>query len=219
MFAIVGGTIIDGTGGAPIEHGVLVIQQQRIIAVGDSSIAIPKGAKRVNATGKYVIPGLMDANVHLVLDTEPLTLARYEDRLDELALEAAQSSLKGGVTTVFDTWGPRVSLIKVRDAINEDRAIGSRIYLAGNIVGLGGPLSRDFWGSMVTGPAVDSFAMRINPLWQEDVGPELLGMSPEDVRNHIHAYVRRGINFLKYAVTAHSPDSGLSILFSPRIQT
>ena len=64
--AIVGATIIDGNGGEPIRNGVIVIDNDRIAAVGDASTAIPKNTKTLQADGKYIIPGLMYANVHLV---------------------------------------------------------------------------------------------------------------------------------------------------------
>ena len=60
--AVVGGTIIDGHGGAPISSGVIVIDHGRITAIGDENIAIPAHARRIQAEGKYIIPGLMDAN-------------------------------------------------------------------------------------------------------------------------------------------------------------
>src|ERR1700744_3539797 len=64
---LTGGTIIDGNGGAPIHDGVIVIQDKRIAAVGPrASVQIPSGAREVKVTGKYIVPGLMDANVHLV---------------------------------------------------------------------------------------------------------------------------------------------------------
>ena len=69
--AIVGGTIIDGNGGAPIDGGVILIDGQRIVAVGDRSTQIPSGAKQLSAAGKFIIPGLMDAYVYLVDGVTP----------------------------------------------------------------------------------------------------------------------------------------------------
>jgi imidazolonepropionase-like amidohydrolase len=162
----------------------------------------------------------MDANVHLLLDNGGLTLAKFEGRFDEIAIESAQLALKGGLTTVFDSWGPREYLVKARAAIDAGRAVGSRVFLAGNIIGLGGPFSEDFdldyprMRQVMTG----EFADRMNALWQENVGPELTMMSPEQVRREIRAYAGRGVDFLKYAVTAHGLRAEQYILFSPRVQ-
>jgi cytosine/adenosine deaminase-related metal-dependent hydrolase len=111
-----------------------------------ADVRIPAGAKRLDGTGKYVIPGLMDANVHLLLDVSPEYLLEANFRYEPQILEAAQIALKHGVTTVFDTWGPRAALVNVRDRINAGEALGSRILLTGNIIGFGGPVSSDFLG-------------------------------------------------------------------------
>jgi imidazolonepropionase-like amidohydrolase len=65
--AFTGATIIDGNGGKPIANGVLLIDGRTISAVGPAaSVVIPKDAERIDVSGKYIVPGLMDANVHLV---------------------------------------------------------------------------------------------------------------------------------------------------------
>src|SRR5262249_49483427 len=77
--AIQGGTLIDGTGKAPVANAVVVIEGNKIAAVGDAgSVRVPAGARVINAAGKYVIPGLMDANVHLILNSSIEFMARYE---------------------------------------------------------------------------------------------------------------------------------------------
>src|SRR5579872_7135390 len=125
--AIVNGTIIDATGRPPITRGVILIADDRIAAIGDSTVCVPADAMPIDASGQFVIPGLMDANVHLICDFWPLTLVRYEDRYHELALEAAQIALRAGVTTVFDTWGPRSALRRARDQIAAGEVPGARV--------------------------------------------------------------------------------------------
>src|SRR5688572_3367796 len=59
---IQGGTLIDGNGGAPVPNSVVVIQGNRITAVGrQGQVQVPAGAQVVNANGKWVLPGLFDA--------------------------------------------------------------------------------------------------------------------------------------------------------------
>ena len=65
--AIVGGTLIDGTGRPPIKDSVIVVEDEWITAVGRSGqVAIPKGAEMIDASEKTVIPGLIDAHLHFV---------------------------------------------------------------------------------------------------------------------------------------------------------
>ena len=195
-------------------RGVIVIEGTRILTIGDHTLAPPREAKVISAEGQYVIPGLLDANMHLVLDFWPLTLIRYEGRYDELAIEAAQVTLKSGVTTVFDTWGPLDSLRKVRDAVNAGRAVGSRIFLAGNIVGLGGPFSSDF---LKDEQLFEEFPGHINALWEQGVGADLVWKSPSQVGSAVGEYLQKGVDFLKFAVTTHCADQR-HIVFSPRVQ-
>jgi imidazolonepropionase-like amidohydrolase len=64
--ALTNARIIDGTGRAPIERGTIVIARGRITAVGPAaSVAVPAGAQRVDAAGKTVVPGFVDAHAHL----------------------------------------------------------------------------------------------------------------------------------------------------------
>ena len=61
--AIVGATLMDGNGGPPIEDAVIVIEGRTISAVGRrGQVQVPADAYQIDAQGKYVIPGLMDAH-------------------------------------------------------------------------------------------------------------------------------------------------------------
>jgi imidazolonepropionase-like amidohydrolase len=222
--AIVGGTIIDGTGSAPIKDGVILIEGNKIVAVGKKGqIMLPRDIREIDATGKYIIPGLMDGNVHLYLDYSIEFMSLYEGRFEELIEEAAQVALKSGLTTVFDTWGPLQPLMNVRDRINSGETVGSRMFVAGNIVGLSGPFGRDFnpeAGKFVRGmmsAATKAFVERINAIWIENVGPDLQIMTPEQVRTEIRKYISRGIDFLKYASNGHGPTNAF-IHFSAEVQ-
>ncbi|HEY5623099.1 MAG TPA: amidohydrolase family protein, partial [Gammaproteobacteria bacterium] len=59
-----GGTLIDGNGGEPLEDSVVVIEGNQIVAIGESGdVDIPEGADVIDATGRFVLPGLWDAMV------------------------------------------------------------------------------------------------------------------------------------------------------------
>lgn len=85
-YALVNGTIIDGTGGAPIENGVIVVKGDVITAVGArAQVSIPADAQMINVQGSAVLPGIINAHVHYAYD---------ESRLKNWAYN--------GVTTVRD---------------------------------------------------------------------------------------------------------------------
>ena len=201
--AITGGTVIDATGRAPIADGVVIIENGKIKSVGPAaSTQVPSGMTRVDARGKYVIPGLMDANLHLYLNGYLEELIRFEGRYHEVVLEGAQIALKTGQTTVFDTWGPRPDLAKVRDMINAGQAVGSRIYLAGNIIGFSGPLGPDFFEQSAA-HATKAFVKRTNERWEEGTGRELLWMPPDTLRAAMRKYAASNIDFLKFGASGH----------------
>ena len=178
---IAGATLIDGRGGAPVKDAVVVVDGGKFVGAGArGSVDVPAGARTIDAKGKFIIPGLMDANVHLVLGSSIEFIVRHEGRYDQLIEEAAQISLKNGLTTVFDSWGPTQPLLDVRERINSGKIPGARIFIAGNIVGFSGPFGRDFNVAAET-TATSPLVRRINRLWEENTGPDLLWMTPEQV--------------------------------------
>ncbi len=201
LTAVVGGTVIDGTGRAPVADAVVLIEGDRIRSVAPGA-AVPASADVVDAHGKYVIPGLLDANVHLTCPL-PDVLLQYDGRFTDIVIEAAQNTLRSGVTTVFDTWGHLPSLLEARDLINRGESVGSRIFAAGNIIGLDGPLSADFFPPGATfGPQTLD---RINREWDQGVGRDLLWRTPEGIRERVRAYIESsGIDFVKYAASGHA---------------
>ncbi len=117
--AIVGATLIDGTGAPPIDDGVVVIEGERIAAVGRrDEIRLAPGTRVLDAGGKWIIPGLIDAHIHFFqsggLYTRPdiidLRAVRpFDEELafirERLPLTLARY-LASGVTSVVDVGGP-----------------------------------------------------------------------------------------------------------------
>ena len=118
--AIVGGTLIDGTGAAPVPDAAVVIHNGRIVAAGPrSKVKIPKHANVVDAHGKTILPGLWDMHAHFEqVEWGPIYLA-------------------AGVTTVRDCGNEFEFITAVRDAIAQGRGLGPRLLLAGIVDGTG----------------------------------------------------------------------------------
>ncbi len=214
VLAITGGTLIDGNGGEPLRDAVVLLENDRIKAVGRAgAIKVPGSARRIDARGKYVIPGLMDANAHLIYDITVEFMARYEDRLAEIGEEAAQVALKNGITAMFSSWGPLAVAKTVRDRIEQGATPGARVFLAGNIVGYSGPFGPDFLDASAY--TSRTLFKRINDAYEQGVGPELTFMTPDRVRERMRAYLAKGVDFVKYGASTHKLPP---ILFSPRVQ-
>lgn len=214
--AIVGATLIDGTGRPPVPDSTVLIDGDRVVAAGPSVFTpVADDVEIVDAHDAYVIPGLQDANVHLVFDILPERLIREEGRYHLLVEEAAQIALAAGVTTVYDTWGPAEALSVARDRIASGEVEGSRIYFAGNIIGLDGPLSDDFLSAgTVLGTDTTN---RINAHWELEVGSDLAWEDVDTVRKRVRAYIEKhSPDQIKYAGSGHSKMH--FILFSERVQ-
>ena len=217
--AVVGGTVIDGNGGAPIADAVVLIEGARIAAVGRrDAVPIPAGATQIDARGRWIVPGLIDTNVHLSLyggqNDRYETLAKYQSRQDDIVLEAAQIDLAYGVTTVRDSYGALVPLTRVRDRIAGGEQVGARILAAGNILGWSGPYSFSF--SRVMGQ-LTLFQEQMNDYIAQGGGEELMAMTPQELRQAIDAYLDKGPDFLKFGGTSHFSEPTF-IGFSPEAQ-
>jgi imidazolonepropionase-like amidohydrolase len=121
--AIVGGTLIDGTGSDPLPDATVLIQKGRIIATGPRpKVSIPHGTVKVDARGKTILPGLWDMHAHFEqVEWGPIYLA-------------------AGVTTVRDCGNEFEFITAVRDAIANGKGLGPRLLLAGIVDG-SGPLA------------------------------------------------------------------------------
>jgi imidazolonepropionase-like amidohydrolase len=212
LIAIVGATVIDGNGGAPLAGATIVVRGNRIAALGPrGSVQVPKGARVIDATARFVTPGFIDTNVHLSLYNNGESMVRYEDRFVDLVTEGAQTELKYGITTVRDSYGALLPLIAVRDSIARGKLIGPRMLVAGNIVGWGGPKSPLFSNAAPT----TFFDEQMMDFITQGSGEELLDMSPDELRVAMRAYLDKGPNFVKYGGTSHTNNL---ITFSPRQQ-
>ena len=134
--AIVGGTVVDLEGKAPIENAVIVVEGERIAAIGEAAeVTIPDGAEQIDTSGTWLIPGLMNMHVHLGLVLPGKLTAELADESEAaLALRMAMNareSLQAGVTTIRLTGDRAHADLDLMRAINKGQVDGPRIYSAG----------------------------------------------------------------------------------------
>ncbi|HWM89346.1 MAG TPA: amidohydrolase family protein, partial [Thermoanaerobaculia bacterium] len=136
VIALVGGRLIDGYGGKPLENSVVIVQDGRIREVGRvGEVAVPQGAQVISTEGMSVLPGLWDMHVHLMI----VGHADYEhwDRTypklfrSTIMPAAAKQLLLAGVTSARDLGAPLEDSISVRDAINRGEMPGPTLYVSG----------------------------------------------------------------------------------------
>ena len=133
---IVGGTVVDLEGKAPIENAVILVEGERIAAIGKAgNVKIPDGAEQIDTSGAWLIPGLMNMHVHLGLVLPGKLTAELADESEAaLALRMAMNareSLQAGVTTIRLTGDRAHADLDLMRAINKGQVDGPRIYSAG----------------------------------------------------------------------------------------
>ncbi len=137
--AIVGGRLIDGWGGTPVENSVILIAGERISAVGHvGELSVPSGVWIIDASGMTVMPGLIDMHVHLddVGHTDlhyPGVLSR-QGRTKEVMSGNAKALLHAGVTTARDVGAPLDDIIETRERIKRGEIEGPRLFVSGPFV-------------------------------------------------------------------------------------
>ena len=114
--ALVGATVIDGSGRAPLQDAVIIVRGTHIVAIMPrASFKEDRKYRVVDVSGRWIIPGLIDAHAHV----ERWALPRY---------------LAYGVTTVRDMHGALDSILPLRQQVNLNSIAGPRIYAAGAMI-------------------------------------------------------------------------------------
>lgn len=117
--AIVGSTIIDGSGADPIKNGTIVIDHGKIVEVGSSDqIQLTPEVTQIDATGKFSMPGIIDSHVHVTPNQDVPADIRINLRVGFNAINTLRQSLGAGVTTVVSIGGGPPA-VELANAINE----------------------------------------------------------------------------------------------------
>jgi imidazolonepropionase-like amidohydrolase len=137
--ALVGGTLIDGFGGTPQQDSVVLVEGERIQAIGTvGDLPIPEGVRVVSTEGMSVLPGLWDMHVHLMINGHSdyeYWDKTYPPLFESVIMPAsAKQLLLAGVTSARDLGGPLEESIRVRDAVNRGDIPGPTLYVSGPFI-------------------------------------------------------------------------------------
>ena len=139
-------TVLDGTEGMePQPNMTVVVNGGRIEAVGPAATTVPPaGAREIDLGGAYLMPGLVNAHVHLCGTGKPMSAGGAGDLIDKVTgnpigmwylrrmlRKNAQQQLASGVTTVRSVGDPAFADVDVRDAINAGKHSGPRLVTSG----------------------------------------------------------------------------------------
>jgi len=187
--AVVDCRLIDGRGGEPLDGAVMLIRDGLIKAVGPASqVEIPPQAERIEASGRVVMPGLIDAHVHLM---GLKGMAQTEWILPDPMLRAMRSVMDAwkvvdaGFTTVRDCGG--VNGLHLKEAVNQGDIVGPRIVAAGRAVTQTGG-----HGDLMHG---------LPPAWSKRSGIGRIADGVGEVRRAVREQLRAGADFVKMMTT------------------
>ena len=186
------GTLIDGAGGPPQKNDALVIEDNRIKSVGALPPDLQLADERVeviDAAGQWIMPGLIDAHVHLSygypkLPGEGMGRGNVRPELNTLkAARGAQKALRAGVTSIAVPGGTYFIDVGVRDAIRLGVIEGPRIHCAGRMIIAFGCIEDD------------------EPSWvgTPEHGVGVLCNSAAEMVTEVRRQDKHGVNFIKMA--------------------
>ena len=137
--ALVGGTLIDGFGSNPIYNSVIIINGDRIEAVGhQGSLSIPENAEIISTEGMSVMPGLWDMHVHLMINGHANYdhwQSKYPPLFESVIMpSSAHQLLMAGITSARDLGAPLEASLNVRDKINAGEIPGPTLYVSGPFI-------------------------------------------------------------------------------------
>ena len=144
LVVIHAGALLDRPGQAPRGASTIIVRGSRIEAVRDGHAAPPAGARLIDLRQQFVLPGLVDAHVHIFTDDDKMRArleANNRDIEDNLLIgvDNARRTLEAGFTTVRDLGSDVHSITALRDAIGSGLIAGPSIVAAGSgISGTGG---------------------------------------------------------------------------------
>lgn len=209
MLAVKAGQIIDGTGADPIRDGLLLVEDERIKAIGrQADLGIPDGAEVRDLGAMTIIPGLIDAHTHVTATGNPATgggFGRHSESIPYLTYVAAANAkrtIECGITALRDVAAPAYIDVALRDAINEGLVPGPRMRVAGQGISVtNGHMDLSGVPQHVsiawrTGVADGPDAIRAAARYQIKMGADLIKINSD-------SGFKRGVVFSE--VDAHSP--------------
>jgi imidazolonepropionase-like amidohydrolase len=177
---LTGVRLFDGTGAAVREAAAVLVQDGRIERVGAASDAVPEGARVLDAGGRTLMPGLVDAHVHVkshgfapAAGAEP----PWPGTAKHFVAAGLRELLRMGFTTVRDVGSFGDDVVEARQAMRYGAFRGPRLLTCGRIVSPTAPGGRFFDG-----------------MYREADGPD-------DVRRAVREQLRRGADFVKVMST------------------
>lgn len=138
IVAIVGATLIDGRGGAPVANAVVVTQGDRIVAAGPAGTTpVPANvAQTIDAMGLFIVPGLIDLHIHFTQQRSN-DFGQYSDSPAAAAVRGvalAEQLIDAGITSARDVGTIDDVALRIKEAVDRKIIRGPRVFWSGRII-------------------------------------------------------------------------------------
>lgn len=194
--------IIDGRGGEPLRDAVVVISDDKIMAIGSlAAITLPAGHRMIDLGDATLMPGLIDMHTHItgrVLgdpERESAGVRDYDSFAGMLAVENARKTLMAGFTTIRNLGADKFDDLALRKAINDGFVPGPRVFGAGHSLG-------------ITGGHCDENGYK--PGLADSDYRQGIADGPDAVRAAVRYQIKYGADVIKTCATAGVLSEGLA---------
>lgn len=191
------GSLFDSRSGRVSRDAVIVVEDDRIVAVGGSDITIPDGAEIIDLSSSFVLPGLMDMHTHVIGNLDNYFFARYFQSPHRATIGGvvnAEKTLMAGFTTIRNVGAGDYADVALRNAINAGEIPGPRMAVSGP--GLG-----------ITGGHCDSNSLNAS---FEERG-DGVSDGPWAVREQVRKNVKYGADLTKFCATGGVFSKGTKV--------
>lgn len=163
--------LFDGTGNPVVHEALVVIENDRIVAAGPASqVALPEGTSVLDVGNRTVMPGLIDAHVHLLwsgtVSSGQESRAATESQALLMGVRNAQVALRSGLTTVRDCGDRDYLSLALRDCINHGDLAGPRLVCSGPVIT---STAGQLWWQSIECDRVDELQKAVRTLVKHDV--------------------------------------------------
>ncbi len=191
------GSLFDSRSGKVTRNAVIVIEDDKIVAVGDADTTIPEGATIIDLGSSFVLPGVMDMHTHVIDHLDPYFFAGYFQSPHRATIGGvvnAEKTLLAGFTTIRNVGASDYADVALRDAIDAGEIAGPRMAVSGPGLGITG-------GHCDDNTLNESFAER----------GDGVADGPWEVRKQVRKNVKYGADLTKFCATGGVFSKGTKV--------
>jgi len=191
------GSLFDSRTGRVVRDAVVVVEGEKIVAVGDSGTTIPDGATVIDLSSSFVLPGVMDMHTHIVGNLDKYFFAGYFQSPHRETIGGvvnAEKTLLAGFTTIRNVGASDYADVAIRNAIDAGEIPGPRMAVSGPSLG-------------ITGGHCDNNSL--NSSFEER--SDGVADGPWEIRTQVRKNIKYGADLTKFCATGGVFSKGTKV--------